>query len=817
MTSTPSRPCSTESGVATVTDVIRTLFAATLTVSLATAPIIAILALARQPMERLRASTRYLLWILVLLRLAVPLTFPVTPATLAFTLPTAQAGDTAVDMPANDAPAAPTDADPFAGVPSITDMPLAEPDTGAFAPSEPPPTEPAPAVAPIDPASIAAWVWAIAALAIFAYRFGRSVALNRRLVQLGTPMTDPALLQGTATLAARIGLPACPPIRLVEGIGSPLVCGVLRPTILLPDGIDAHALPRVLAHELTHIRRRDIPMRLLAMVALSLHWFDPFAYFAARRFEAECELSCDEAVLRGCDTEARRTYGHVLLGMLRAEAKASAQTEQPSAGLTTRFRPSKGSVRARFVSILDTPPKQAGRGAIAAVLILCLCAGLFVACVDPADPDEGERVIILGDDIPPTTGDTTTAPPITTSPAPETTAPAPETTAPTSETTAPPTPAEPSFPAPVDSGSMPNLAGDVYLRGRVTEDGDGDLIMRLTRDRLYFVYYYDNGLLRYETGLTSVYERGFYLYQHYGITVGMHYFDWNEPGGHFSGDAFGDFRRDAALVPISAADYTAIESIYTARMAAQKDSDDPALTIRLTTPIRTGDEERDILRVRIVNNSDGPISVGYRYRLERTSGLSRWEEVAENGVTSATAQFSPTRYTIGAGKEAVIDLNLRIYTALTESGVRYRVVMPIGLADGSTVELSCPFDGGGITRVNGLSYKDWYFVAVENEVKASANWTFSLLHEGDWLTYENNPDMPWTYLVLRDREIEVFYRRDDALADRTAPLTLELSDRTLTLTDPTVSYSAKFTVVRYTLPAGLGLRDRVGETFTLRY
>ncbi len=815
MTSTPSRPCSTESGVATVTDVIRALFAATLTVSLTTAPIIAILALARRPMERFRASTRYLLWMFVLVRLAIPLTLPVTPATFAFALPTAQTDDAAVDMPSNDVPA-----DPFAGVPSITDMPLAEPDTGTFAPAEPAPTEPAPAVPPIDPTSIAAWVWAIAALAIFAYRFGRSVALNRRLAQLGTPMTDPSLLLGTAKLAARLGLKACPPIRLVQGIGSPLVCGVLRPTVLLPDGIDAQALPRVLAHELTHVRRRDIPLRLVAMLALSLHWFDPLAYLAARQFEAECELSCDEAVLRGCDTEARRAYGHVLLGMLRAEAKASAQTEQSAVGLTTRFRPSKGSVRARFVSILDTSPKRAGRGAIAAVLILCLCAGLFVACVDPAEPDEGERVITLGD-TPSTNGDTTTAPPTTTA-LPETTAAPAETTAPAPETTAPPetttpTPTEAPFPAPVDSAGLPNLAGDVYLRGRVTEDGDGDLIMRLTRDRLYFVYYYDNGLLRYETGLTDVYERGFYLYQTYGITVGMHHFDWRELGGHFAGDAFGDFRRDAALVPISAADYTAIEAIYTARMAAQKNSDDPVLTIRLTTPIRTGDEERDILRVRIVNNSDGPISVGYRYRLERTFGLSRWEEVAENGVTPATAQFSPTRYTIGAGQEAVIDLNLRVYTALTENGVRYRVVMPIGLADGSTVELSCPFDGGGITRANGLEYKDWYFVAVENEVKASVNWTFSLLHEGNWLTYENNPPMPWTYLVLRDREIEVFYRRDDALADRTAPLTLELSDRTLTLTDPTVSYSANFAVVRYTLPAGLGLRDRVGETFTLRY
>lgn len=95
---------------------------------------------------------------------------------------------------------------------------------------------------------------------------------------------------------------ALPPVMLLErqGSGMPLACGIVAPTLVLPG--EAHAWPAqrrqaVLAHELAHVNRRDCATQLLARVACALHWFNPLAWYAARRMRMERERACDDLVI----------------------------------------------------------------------------------------------------------------------------------------------------------------------------------------------------------------------------------------------------------------------------------------------------------------------------------------------------------------------------------------------------------------------------------------------------------------------------------------------------------------------------------------
>ncbi len=114
------------------------------------------------------------------------------------------------------------------------------------------------------------------------------------------------LLWRRMRIAVRTGspLPFQAPIRVVSSPKriEPGVFGIVRPVLLLPDGIADRLTPTqfraILAHEVCHIRRRDNLTAAFHMVVEGLFWFHPLAWWIGRRLTVERERSCDEEVLR---------------------------------------------------------------------------------------------------------------------------------------------------------------------------------------------------------------------------------------------------------------------------------------------------------------------------------------------------------------------------------------------------------------------------------------------------------------------------------------------------------------------------------------
>lgn len=99
----------------------------------------------------------------------------------------------------------------------------------------------------------------------------------------------------------------------------PAVIGLFRPTIILPQAItdsrSIEELKPILAHELIHIRRGDLWVGLLQLMASIVWWFHPLVWFTGRRLKFEVEQCCDEEVLAelNCDP---RSYAKCLLEVL---------------------------------------------------------------------------------------------------------------------------------------------------------------------------------------------------------------------------------------------------------------------------------------------------------------------------------------------------------------------------------------------------------------------------------------------------------------------------------------------------------------------
>lgn len=113
-------------------------------------------------------------------------------------------------------------------------------------------------------------------------------------------------------------------VYLNDRIQGPLVFGLRRPLIFLPstlDFTDSELLRNILQHECTHIRRHDNWMKLAAVAALSIHWFNPLVWLMVNAISRDLEEACDESVLTQMNLEQRQSYARALIQMSRKQLK----------------------------------------------------------------------------------------------------------------------------------------------------------------------------------------------------------------------------------------------------------------------------------------------------------------------------------------------------------------------------------------------------------------------------------------------------------------------------------------------------------------
>src|SRR5262245_51612388 len=106
--------------------------------------------------------------------------------------------------------------------------------------------------------------------------------------------------------ATPIALPIHLPALITPGVTGPGIVGCLRPVLVLPAALLERFTPQqleaVLAHEWSHVRRRDNLLAAVHMMVESIFWFHPLVWWIGARMIEERELACDEDVLgRGCE------------------------------------------------------------------------------------------------------------------------------------------------------------------------------------------------------------------------------------------------------------------------------------------------------------------------------------------------------------------------------------------------------------------------------------------------------------------------------------------------------------------------------------
>ncbi|MFC1604420.1 ankyrin repeat domain-containing protein [Planctomycetota bacterium] len=105
-------------------------------------------------------------------------------------------------------------------------------------------------------------------------------------------------------------------LRLSDTIPSPAVCGLLRPTVLMPtslvDKLSPEGLKATLIHELAHIKRGDLWINSVQTFLQVVYFYNPFVWFANSMIRKVCEEAVDETVLVALGGKAK-DYSNTLI------------------------------------------------------------------------------------------------------------------------------------------------------------------------------------------------------------------------------------------------------------------------------------------------------------------------------------------------------------------------------------------------------------------------------------------------------------------------------------------------------------------------
>lgn len=227
-------------------------------------------------------------------------------------------------------------------------------------------------------------LWVTVAAILMARHFFRSAAGGLWLRRHSRKMApDPVDLQDLSIAAISSGLE----IRTSQLLDTPLLAGLFRPSVYLPEGAGDWPWEKrrsVLLHEMAHWSRKDLWWQFAGTGVCCLWWWNPLAWMALSRMKAEAEQAADDLVV--LQSGGGESYARLLVEI------ASGRPREMEVGISMLGR---SPMEQRLLGILGNNPFRntigglgAGLlGALSVLIILCMGAGVVLGEVDLTNGD----------------------------------------------------------------------------------------------------------------------------------------------------------------------------------------------------------------------------------------------------------------------------------------------------------------------------------------------------------------------------------------------------------------------------------------------
>lgn len=221
------------------------------------------------------------------------------------------------------------------------------------------------------------WILGVAILSLYAFLYNIFFWTK---VKNGSVFTDQKIIQILEECKQALNISTNISIIQTSGISIPAIFGVTRPWLLMPEKVlknfEHENLRYIILHELAHLKRKDILINWIAFLLQIIHWFNPFVWLAFSKMRVDRELACDEVVLMHLDQEEVKKYGHTILDMVEiVSGKVS------YAGITGILE-DKSQIKDRISMISQFNKKNRKLSAISVIIVIVLVSSILVNASD---------------------------------------------------------------------------------------------------------------------------------------------------------------------------------------------------------------------------------------------------------------------------------------------------------------------------------------------------------------------------------------------------------------------------------------------------
>ncbi|WP_368489732.1 M56 family metallopeptidase [Clostridium sp. BJN0013] len=217
-------------------------------------------------------------------------------------------------------------------------------------------------------------LWLIVSIIFLSYHIISYFVFNNKIKHLVYDVPDNNIKNIYLKLLKEMNIKKKISLKSCKAISTPLGIGIFNARIVIPTvSYDIQELKYILKHELMHYKRHDIMYKIVLLITLSIHWFNPLVYIMCKVINNDCELSCDEAVLKRSDIKERKLYASALVNSLRLNKNNIVKQN-----LITGFNNKKNILKRRLENMLNLETRKKGIliGALATIITVSLSVSL---------------------------------------------------------------------------------------------------------------------------------------------------------------------------------------------------------------------------------------------------------------------------------------------------------------------------------------------------------------------------------------------------------------------------------------------------------